>query len=168
MLDELMSKPHRRHIKDLNVVPIIDMLTTVVFFLLLSASFDSFTKLTLPPSGTVSVADPVGPPPRSPKLLMLKKSATSIDLVLSWEGEKPGQVKETVSGSGPERRAQILAVSAKMVKTFLTEFPTETSLQLGLTRDLSYQDLISVMDGSREVMQNLILISYEDAVEASG
>ena len=68
MIDEILQKRPKKRMKDLNIVPILDMLTTVIFFLLMSTSFIEYTKLTLPPASTISSANSSAVPPVAPKM----------------------------------------------------------------------------------------------------
>lgn len=163
MLNELFQRPKRRHVKELNLVPVIDMFTTVVFFLLLSSSFDTYSKITLPPSATVSVFESTDKEePLTPKLVLLKNSDTEMELQLSWQGKTPGSLTEKIPMQKATPRESLVTSAAKIVKDFAKKFPSETALQLGLEGELKYQDLISVMDGARETIASIVLISYEN------
>jgi biopolymer transport protein ExbD len=166
MFDEFFQKPKRRHIKDLNLVPIIDMFTTVVFFLLLSSSFDFFSKVTLPPSATVSVATPDdASKPLSPKLVLVRNSPKELELILNWEGEKPGSLSEIIPVERGAERKMIQDLSKKIVTKFTKDHNAEKALQIGLDGEINYQSLIAVIDGVVEVMPNIVLISYNDTVK---
>ena len=163
MIDGIFEKRHRRHIKDLNIVPILDMLTTVIFFLLMSTSFLEFTKLTVPPSQTTAASGAATAPPLSPKLVLVQR-AEGLKLLLTWGGAAPGEAIETLKASNPdERRERVLEASRKLVEAFAKEHPSEKTLQLGLGARIPYQDLISAMDGARETLPDIVLISHHEA-----
>ena len=162
-MDELFTKRHRRHVAEPNIVPILDMLTTVIFFLLLSTSFMEFTKLTLPPSRISTITDPVAPPPVSPKL-MFGKYNEKMRLLLSWSGESPGEWAETLSlpEAPKERRAALYKSASESIKKWKAKFPKEKTLELGLGAGVPYQDMITLMDGTIETLPDIVLISPEE------
>ena len=171
MLDEIFAKKPKKKIKDLNIVPILDMLVTVIFFLLLSTSFTEYTKLTVPPATTQAQEAAVPTPPLAPKLLLAGDRASPW-LLLVWGGEKPGERSERITECDPSaRRKQILEAAGKLMGEFSTTYPAEKSIQLGLGPDLPYQDLISVMDGTRgkagsdteSTPLDIVLISHAEA-----
>ncbi|HLE00749.1 MAG TPA: biopolymer transporter ExbD [Bdellovibrionota bacterium] len=164
MIDDIFAKRPKRHIQDLNIVPILDMFTTIIFFLLLSTGFLEYTKLTVPPSKVSTITDPVVPPPLAPKIILAKTKREELRLFMFWSGENPGEVSETFKPLDErERRQAILRISDKFARDFSAKYPKEKSLQVGLGSKLPYQDLISVMDGVRDVMSDLVLISHHEA-----
>lgn len=160
-MDEVFKRPARRAIRDLNVVPIIDMFTTVVFFLLLSTSFIALTKLTVPPSRVSTISDPVAPPPLAPKMIVFGE-AEQLKVSLSWAGTNPGIKTEAV------RKNSLFETTKKMVEEFNKKYPDEKSLQLGMAENVKYQNLIAAMDGVRELMPDVVLISYQEVAQRSG
>ena len=168
MIDGIFEKKPRRHIQDLNIVPILDMLTTVIFFLLLSTSFMEYTKHTVPPSATATVTTTSSELPLAPKLLYFGQKGFS-KLLLRWGGKQPGEDSFVIrkDTSTLEGRNELVSLSAKMVQKFSKEHPDEKTVQLGLAGKLPYQDLISVMDAVRPSMPDVVLISYAEA-EAVG
>jgi biopolymer transport protein ExbD len=162
-MNDIFEKPHRRHVTELNIVPILDMLVTVIFFLLLSTSFIEFTKLTVPPSRVSTITEPLAPPPIAPKMLLVKRGE-SLRMILTWTGKAPGEVNEIYKAEAPEKHNSGLQELSKRVLTdFTTKFPTEKTLQLGLGSNVAYQDLVSVMDGARDLLPDIVLISYNEA-----
>jgi len=159
-MNDLFPKPHRRRIQELNIVPILDMLTTVIFFLLLSTSFIEFNKLTVPPSRVSTITDPIAPPPMQPKMILVRKG-DGRRLLMTWAGKTPGERSEII---GPDIvGAALVELSKKVITDFSEKYPGEKSLQLGLGSDVAYQDLVAVMDGAREHMPDIVLISYQEA-----
>lgn len=158
MDSDLFGKPHRRHVQELNIVPILDMMTTVIFFLLLSTSFIEFTKITVPPSATSTITDPVAPPPVTPKMLLMKKPE-GYRLQLSWTGRTAGSLgraykvdpanpldKDPVKAAEMESLA-LMKLAGEIVSEFGKTFPQEKTFQVGLSGPAPYQNLIGVMDG---------------------
>jgi len=154
--DDLLFVKRRRTMREPSLVPIIDMMTTVIFFLLLSAGFTEFTKHTLPPSKTSTITDPVAPPPLAPKLIV-GKEGDGLALLLTWGGTEPGIERKKITEEELE----------SSVRDFLTPFhekyPAEKSLQMALEPGLPYRHLIGAMDGAREMLPDLVLISGEEA-----
>ena len=156
MLDDLFERPRQKKVRDLNIVPILDMFTVIIFFLLLSASFVQFTKLTVPPSATVTTTDAGKVLPKTPKLFVGATASGKLRLVLQWTGEQPGELKATAN------EEELRAESKKIVDTFLEKNPGESTLQIGLSSRVPYQSLIRVMDGARERMPDIVLLSHRE------
>lgn len=159
MTNELLEAPRRRHVQELNLVPIIDMLTTIIFFLLLSMSFIQYSKLSVPDSSISVVSSKDKLPELQPKLLLVAKDANTDFLVLRWAGEAGGELSAEISGGELELDAK--------VKEFLTQFkeknPNEKVLQVALSSSVPYSKLIHLMDSSREFMPDVVLLSAKDA-----
>ena len=169
MLEDFFEKPERRHQKDLNIVPILDMLVTIIFFLLTTAGFMEFTKLTVPPSAT-TVASPSKPePPLSPRIFVVE-AKDGVRLLMSWRGGNPGQKSATISDPDPEKaRIELVEKAKEFSKDFAKAHPGEKTIQIGLGSKVPYQQLIAVMDGVRDQLPDMVLISYGDAeARASG
>jgi biopolymer transport protein ExbD len=157
MIEEILRTRKKKHVQDLNIVPILDMLTTVIFFLLMSTTFIEYTKLTLPPAATSSAKGPGATRPLNPKLHLRKTGATGEYLSsLSWAGTQPdhSDIKVTDQNMGELVKEQI--------KKFSEKYPSEKTLQISLDRTIRYQALISVMDAAREHMPDPVLTSYAD------
>lgn len=154
-MDFLFEKPSRRPIRDLNLVPVIDMFTTVIFFLLLSTSFFAFTKVTVPPSKVSVNTDPLSPPPLSTKFLVNESPSEPqrIQLQLTWAGKEPGALTGSCS------REEALKKTHDLAKDFIAKYPLERTIQLGLSSKVPYQVLISAMDGLRDFLPDIVLIS---------
>ena len=167
-MDDYFPKRHKRRIVELNIVPILDMLTTVIFFLLLSTSFMEYTKLTVPPSGASVITDPLVPPPLGPRLILFRSSGKELRAMLTWSGAKPGEAQETVSISDLDgTRLSLLTATRKLSKEFLVKFPKEKTLQIGLDAKLPYQYLIAGMDGVRDSLPDIVLISPAEVAARS-
>jgi biopolymer transport protein ExbD len=170
------SRPVRRHTRELSVVPILDMMTTLIVFLLQITSFLEYTKITLPPSSTSIITDPMRPPPLTPKFFLMEGASNgTYKLQLSWSGPTEGYAKRELEAQSDEKlNAQAIRQSAaSLMEEFWKTYPSESTLQLGLESKLSYQDMISVMDGIQDgfkknkangstTLANLVLTSYVD------
>ncbi|MFL5815408.1 MAG: ExbD/TolR family protein [Bdellovibrionia bacterium] len=165
MFDDIFQRPHPKHVKDLNLVPVIDMFTTVLFFLILSTSFYTYTKLTVPPAQVDTITKPLPKPPLAPRLLLASgKAGAKVQLVLTWEGSEPGEAEETIVSQDPKATPEEIRKKANsMLETFLKKNPDEKSIRLSMTPNTSYQYLISVMDGVRDRISDVVLTSYEEA-----
>ncbi|MCM2280052.1 MAG: biopolymer transporter ExbD [Oligoflexia bacterium] len=168
MIDQIFAKKPKRRVKDLNIVPILDMLTTVIFFLLMSTSFMEFTKLTVPPSQVSVSTSQSKDPPVSPKML-LSGADDDLRVTLLWGGRRPGEKRERIRESDPvKRRAELVKATQKLTEDFALANPAEKTIQIALTAKLGYQNLISMMDGVRESMPDVVLISPLEAEARTG
>jgi biopolymer transport protein ExbD len=166
MLD-LFGSPRSKHkdLPDLNVVPILDMLISVVFFLLLTTTFLQFTKQSVPPSSISKITDPVAPPPVSPKIIGVMKNG-DLRMLLTWTGEHPGHAEKTVTvepNKGDETQNAVVHAITDLITDFNTKYPKEKTIQIGLGEDVPYQHLVSIMDGSKEKLPDMVLFSYLEA-----
>lgn len=156
MIEDILQKRPKKHVKDLNIVPILDMLTTVIFFLLMSTSFIEYTKLTLPPASTSSAPIENKDPPIAPKVLVTEKD-NKYSIRLSWGGGHPGQ--NVIQAE----EATIVTQTQNLLKGFSTRYPKEKTLQISMGKAVKYQALISVMDGARDYTPDMVLTSYTEA-----
>ncbi|MBK7961141.1 MAG: hypothetical protein IPK04_07975 [Bdellovibrionales bacterium] len=51
---------------------------------------------------------------------------------------------------------------SELVFSFKEKFPAEKTMQLVLSPDLNYQEMISVMDGIRLHIEDIVLNSYKE------
>ncbi|HAR44271.1 MAG TPA: hypothetical protein DCS07_16835 [Bdellovibrionales bacterium] len=88
--------------------------------------------------------------------------------MLTWSGAKPGEAQETVSISDLDgTRLSLLTATRKLSKEFLVKFPKEKTLQIGLDAKLPYQYLIAGMDGVRDSLPDIVLISPAEVAARS-
>lgn len=161
-MDDFFDRYRPKRIIDLNIVPILDMLISIIFFLLLSTSFIGYTKLQVPPASVSTVTSPVAPEPLSPKLMVAGKDQ-KVRLILVWKGEKPGRKIESVDVPADDSRAKIIQEKVfGILKEFNTKYPGEKTLQMGLSPKLPYQFLIASMDAARETVPDVVLIDYNE------
>jgi biopolymer transport protein ExbD len=153
----------KRTIDDLNVVPILDMFVSIVFFLLLSASMIGMTKLVLPPSASRSIESASSKIPLNPTLWVAKLDPAKDQVVveLKWGGDNPGKesLELPLDIQGADE-AKIQAIK-KLVDQFSSRYPNEKTIQVSLEKNLPYQWLITVMDGIREKLPDVVLLSYQ-------
>lgn len=154
----------RRHTPEPDLVPILDGLTAVIFFLLSSLSFIGITKITLPPS-FVSAASPSNDTPLSGRI-KASLQGNSILVKLEWIGKKPGSMSESaIRIPAGTKNESLIAAAEKLAIDYKAKFPEEKTLQIAMGSELNYQELISIMDGLRknENFIDLVLSSYQDA-----
>jgi biopolymer transport protein ExbD len=154
----------RRHTPEPELVPILDALTCIIFFLMYTTTFMELTSLTLPPSAVSKVQSTTTADsnPLTPKIFVEVENQ-KIEMVLKWTGTSPGNIKKSVTRSHAERYSKELeATVAEMVSEFSKKFPNEKTLQLGIAERGTYQELITIMDGIRKSIQDIVLISPDD------
>lgn len=151
----------------LDLVPIIDAMTCVIFFLLLSSTFVEFTKISMPQAvSSVVTTSASTEPPLTPKLIGVAKGEY-LHLILSWGGKKPSHMEKRVQRDSKNQRSEPLQVTAQgIVREFKRLFPNEKALLLGLSPKATYQEMISVMDGARQELEDLVLVSWSEAQTA--
>jgi biopolymer transport protein ExbD len=163
MIDEILQHRKRRSVQELNIVPILDMLTTVIFFLLLSTSFLEYVKLTVPPSA-VTFSKPESVPLATAPKIFLVSGNRSFRLILSWSGKKAGVLEREIATGDPlQTRKQLLLKSEELAQAFSKMNPSEKTVQLGLGSNVPFQHLVSVMDGLHSSLPDVVLISYREA-----
>ena len=163
-MDSLFEPKKKRELPDLNIVPILDMLVCIIFFLLLSTTFVRLTHQSVPPSAVSTITDPIAPPPLSARVLLYRIDG-KLELKLQWVGAEPGENSRTLEPtSKPE---EIFLHVNELLGEFRTKFPQERTLQVGLGPDLPYQYLVSIMDGARPYLPDIVLFSYDEVLARS-
>ncbi|OYZ21447.1 MAG: hypothetical protein B7Y39_09290 [Bdellovibrio sp. 28-41-41] len=155
---------HRRHTPEPELVPILDALTCIIFFLMYTTTFMELTSLTLPPSAVsvVSKNDQSRSVPVIPKLF-IDVVDQQIVVKLKWSGNTPGSTVKKVERTKPERYSQSLQKTVEdVVAEFAKRFPDEKSLQVAVAERGTYQELISVMDGVTKSVPDVVLLSPDD------
>jgi hypothetical protein len=151
-------------------VPILDMLISVIFFLLLTTSFMQLTKESVPPSSVSTITDPVTPPPVAAKLICVETLGKT-RLILTWSGATPGRTEREVeleTDNFEQERTALLNAASEIINDFSLKYPNEKTLQVGLGREVTYQKLIAIMDGVKEKTPDLVLFDYKEAQERAG
>ncbi len=137
----LVRRNHARYHKgrdDLNIVPMIDMMVILVFFLIFTAVFSktNILQLNLPANSQVATPD-------LPKGLKLEIILRPKDIVVNDRNSGPLKViLNTPSGYDLEN----LSVFMREVKS---QFPDMTDATMLLSPDVQYDDLVQVMDTVR-------------------
>ena len=158
------GEEHKREIPEPDLVPIMDALTAIIFFLLLSATFIELTKVTIPPSSTSTISSPVAPPPVAAHIYV-KPEGDNLVISLQWAGSNPGSIKGRVARLGTDTGKPLVELEAevkRIVADFAAKYPSEKTLQVTLGAQANYQEMISVMDGARHHLEDLVLSSYSD------
>lgn len=146
----------------IDLVPILDAMTAVIFFLVLSGTFIEYTKHTMPQSTTSTITNPIAPAPVAPKLFIIAMSE-KLDLVLKWEGDKPGMKSYRIPRSSENNRSKMLERAVdKLTSEFKKTYPNENNIQLGLSELATYQETITVIDGIKNNIKDVVMNSYSE------
>jgi biopolymer transport protein ExbD len=123
---------------DLNIVPMIDMMVILVFFLIFTAVFSktNILQLNLPASNTVAPLD-------LPKGLKLEIIIRPDDLVINDRNSGPLKVLANTAGGYD---LQNLSEFMRRVKS---QFPDMTDATILPSPEVSYDTLVQVMDAVR-------------------
>ena len=160
--NDLMDvRRHRKTQEGLSLVPIIDMMTTIIFFLVISTSFLNYTKHTLPPSGVSTQLAVAKIPPLQPQLYV-REGMGGVELLLKWEGASPSKKSKRIRKRGKKFDQDIMNAAKALVGPLKKKFPKEKTLQLGLSSRSRYQLLISAMDGVQKSFPDVVLLSHVD------
>ena len=147
----------------LNIVPVLDMMTLIIFFLASTAVFLEMTKQTVPPSATKTITAPERPPPLAPRLTVFNEDK-QYRIIMRWSGETSGQIEKLVPKVAPEvagaapvspevkeknietDREANLKAGLEIMNEFFVKFPTERTFQVAMSANTGYQHMISMMD----------------------
>lgn len=160
---------HRRHTPEPELVPILDALVCIIFFLMYTTTFMELTSVTLPPSAVsmVSAAQANSGPPIAPKLFVDVKDQMLV-IKLKWSGNAPGSATRKMERQKPDRYSTGLEkLVEELSADFSKRFPNEKSLQVALAERGTYQELISVMDGVTKHVPDVVLLSPDDVKSMS-
>ncbi len=165
LTNDLFDLPKRRHVGELNIVPILDMLVTIIFFLLLSTSFLQFNKSTVPPARTSVITSPEVPPPLQAHFVLAQTAPNKLRLLLHWAGATPGAYSENfaLNQENLELDKLIAEKATEFTTQFKASYPEEKTIQVGLGRGIAYGKLILLMDVLRDDLPDIVLLSYSDA-----
>lgn len=164
-MHDFLQKPKRRHVKEIPLAPILDLLTVVIFFLILSTSFVELRQNLLPPSSTISTDVPVEQDnkviPLNPKLLITIENQIAT-IHLKWGGEKAGDLIKTVSVKDGNYEFELKNQVNLIIKDFKKNFPAEKQVQVGWDANVKYQLVLSVVDGIITEIKDIVFISPEE------
>lgn len=148
------------HGPDIDLVPILDAMTAVIFFLVLSGTFIEFTKLTIPQAKTSTITNPIAPAPVAPRLFAVVDNEM-LKLVLKWDGVKPGMTSKTVQRER-QRSTELEKIIAEMTAEFKNTYPSEKSIQIGLSKTANFQETVSIIDGVKKNIPDVVMNSYNE------
>ena len=164
-MHDFINRPKRKHIKEIPLAPILDLLVVVIFFLILSASFVELRQNIIPPSSSSVISSAVMDSksiPLNPKLLIMSKKGT-ISLLLRWQGSTPGQILKKLKISQTNYDAELKTSAQEIVKEFKKNYPDQSQIQLGWHSDMIYQSVLTTVDGVLLEIKDLVLLSPEDS-----
>ena len=142
-----MEESFRKETPEPDLVPIVDCLVSVIFFLLFSTTFIELTKVIVPPAAVSNATLSDNKVPVSPKFF-LSVNGDTIDLQLSWGGNKPGKLKGNVARIADNGVSPALESKVKeMADEFQKSNANENTMQIALSKEASYQEMINMMDG---------------------
>ena len=167
MLDEF-DVPSQQ-VKGLNLIPIVDMLTTIIFFLQMTVTFYSYSKHTLPPSAmsAASAADAAKAPPLNLRAITKQIGADRYRLVMAWQGANPSSLSydfDLASTTSKEAlRGVIAGIKAKASEIKDGVGRGENTLRITLDKQIPLQILVTIMDGVKEKFPDLVLSNWSEA-----
>jgi biopolymer transport protein ExbD len=157
----VVEKKHKG-LGELNIVPIMDMFISIIFFLLLSTSMMSYTKHVLPPSATKAVTESTETTiPMNAKIYIVKKDQV-YSAIFKWEGSIPGSKKIELKDDFMVKPEHLIDDVKKVVGEFKKQYPQERTIQITMQSELPYQIMISVMDAVRALLPDIVLTSYKN------
>lgn len=164
-MHDLVKRPKRVHVKEIPLAPILDLLTVVIFFLILSASFIEIRQNTLPPSSTSIVSgsqDAFKELPLNPKLLMTQVENSELLILLKWGGKSPAQIEKRLKFNSDDYSLELREVVAAILKEYSLNHPGEINIQLGWSKEINYQVILNVVDGVMPITKDIVFLSPED------
>jgi biopolymer transport protein ExbD len=162
------EKKKHRHVKEIPLAPVLDLLTVVVFFLVLSSTFEVYKKNILPPAQvskteSSNIDKDKTDIPVNPKILIVLENG-DLNIRLKWFGKKPGVIEKLGVIRSDDQRYNIkLKESIEgLLNQFLAEYPQETAIQLGFSRQVYYQEVLSAYDGVLSKTPDVVLLSFDE------
>jgi biopolymer transport protein ExbD len=134
-----MARHHKRHRPaDINLVSMIDMMTILVFFLLVHGGFVrlAILELNLPTAQSQASAEP----PEFQLEVTVRETAIEV-------GDRATGLLNRIDKTGDEHDLDRLSAYLTQVKG---QFPSKTDATLLLEPDISYEIVVAVMDRLRE------------------
>lgn len=148
----------------IDLVPIVDAMTCVIFFLILSSTFIELTKITLPPSQVQVSSDNVSTDiPLESKLFLLLNPQEKLQVVMSWKGSQPGFLtKEVPREDINKKNHELEQASIELIQEFKKTHSELKHIMIGMSSSSNYQEMISMMDGVRKFTSDIVLVSPQD------
>jgi biopolymer transport protein ExbD len=157
---DIYATRKKKKIEDVNVAPILDVMFTIIFFLLVATSFEAYTKLTVPPSRvSAAQAKPGDEPPANPRVIVHKAGNGKFNIQISAAGKTP--YEKDKDSDFEKLRINV----SELVKNYLKKNPSEKTYQLTIESDMIYDVLIQAMDGIRESSEDVVLVAPVDALK---
>jgi hypothetical protein len=166
-VDFLDLKPRRRQSPEINLTPILDMLVSIIFFLLIFCVFSEYSQVSLPAvkEATNSVTDSVL---LSPKILVRSLSNGRVRFDLLWAGEHPGRQTQEFGFSQLNSADTWMTAMKKFSENFAKQYPRQKSIEVGLEGQFSYQHLLYVIDALADRFPDVALINPKKVVTFQG
>jgi biopolymer transport protein ExbD len=155
---DIFTPRKKKHPPNLSITAILDVMVTIIFFLLVGTSFETYTKLTVPPSKVSAVSEAEADPPANPRV-SVRAHGSEFTILLAAGGRKG---VELTRNAGLKNLREVVG---KLVGEYFKNNPKETTYQLTIESSLSYQVLISTMDGIRLWAQDIVLVAPQDSIK---
>ncbi len=151
----------------IDLVPILDALVVVIFFLVLSISFTELTKVTLPPTQIVEeskslLQNNIDLKKNTKPRLLGNFTHEKIDLVLEWDDEEIKKITESISRELHDNFLLSRTVE-KILYQYKIKYPGEKTLIISTTEDSTFQEFISIVDGAKIYFPDIVMNSYKNA-----
>ncbi len=162
---DFLIKPPRRTVKEIPLAPILDLLTVVIFFLILSTSFEEVRQNTIPQSQLIKPdsADTAKPEiPLNPKVL-LAESQNSYKIVVTWTGDHPGSLSKNVAKDNQDYNKNLYQMTQELLDQYIQKFPNEKTIQIGFESKISFQNVITIYDAVYSKLKDIVLLSNVDS-----
>ena len=155
-----LGRKNRHHIKEIPLAPILDLLTVVIFFLILSSSFDEFSKTLIPSQKEVTSnqsASALDTKKVNPELRITYNN-NQYKIILKWKGANENQLtKDLILANDLNYKEELNNTTFLLAKQFREKFKNEDDIQLKFSGKIKYQDVLSVVDGAALVFKNVSL-----------
>lgn len=161
------EKRKHRHTKEIPLAPVLDLLTVVVFFLVLSSTFEVYKKNVLPPAQITKTENNLKEDkldiPLNPKILIVYDNE-EIKIKLRWFGKTPGLIEKRgiLRDDNNKYNIKLKEIMQVLLNQFVTIYPNEKSIQLGFSKNIYYQEVLSAYDGVSSIISNVVLMSDQE------
>ncbi len=152
---DIYSPRKKKAWRAITVTPVLDVMFTIIFFLLVATSFEAYTKLTVPPSHVSPSPQTATEPPAIPGVIV-HDAGTEFRIELKAGGKAP------VSMDRRSGLRNLRSTITKMVQEYMSKNPSEKTMQLTLESQLSYEILVKAMDGIRSITEDIVLVAPQD------
>lgn len=166
-MDLFDIKIRRREHPEINLTPILDMLVSIIFFLLIFCVFSEYSQVSLPAIQEVS-GNTSQEPLLAPKVLVRSAPSGQVKLDLIWAGEHPGYQTKTVAASEFNSAQAWTRILKSFTASFAQQYPKQKSIEVGLEGAFSYQHLVFVIDSLAEQFPDVALIDPKKVSKFGG